>query len=228
MEIKTLDNSSKARWDAFVDSHPRATFFHKSGWRQVIETVLGHPAHFLYAEEDGVILGILPLGHVKSLLFGNALVSTPFCVYGGIVSVSESARMALDNAACELSRALRVGYLELRNIQPAPGNRPVKELYVTFRKNLDPDPEKNLLAIPRKQRAMVRKGMAAGLSSVIDDDIDRFYQAYAESVRNLGTPVFGENLFRVLRDVFGKDCEILSVEHQGRAVSSVDELLFPR
>jgi len=226
MEIKTLDNLSKARWDAFVDSQPRATFFHKAGWREVIETAFGHPAHFLYAEENGEIVGILPLGHVKSALFGNALVSTPFCVYGGIVSVSEPARLALDTAACELGRALRVDHLELRNIQPAAGSRPVKELYVTFRKQLDPDPEKNLLAIPRKQRAMVRKGMASGLGSVIDAGPDRFYDVYAESVRNLGTPVFGKKLFKVLLDVFGEDCEILSVEHQGRAVSSVMNFYF--
>ena len=226
MEIKHLTNSSKERWDEFVNHQPEATFFHKSGWREVLETVFAHPAYFLYAETNGKIQGILPLGHVKSVLFGNALVSTPFCVYGGVVAVDESVRIALESAACELANQLGVGHLELRNIKPSMSGRPVKQLYVTFRKGLDPDPEKNLAAIPRKQRAVVRKGISAGLVSVIDDDVNRFYNVYAESVRNLGTPVFGKKLFSVLREVFGKDCEILSVESQGRIVSSVMSFYF--
>ena len=226
MEIKTLDDSAKERWDSFVEAQPEATFFHKSGWREVIENALGHAAYFLYAEQNGEILGVLPLGHVKSLLFGNALVSTPFCVYGGVVSANEQARIALEAYACDLARELRVDHLELRNKLPGTSGRPVKNLYVTFRKNLDPDAERNLLKIPRKQRAMVRKGISAGLTSVVDVGINRFYDAYAESVRNLGTPVFGKKLFQVLRDVFGQDCEILSVEHEGRVVSSVMSFYF--
>lgn len=226
MQIKTLDTATHGRWDAFVDSRAEATFFHKAGWREVLERAFGHAAHFLYAEEEGEIVGILPLGHVRSLLFGNALVSTPFCVYGGIVAASEAARAALDRAACELARGLAVDHLELRNAQPSGSGRPVKDLYVTFRKRLDPDPEQNLLAIPRKQRAMVRKGIAAGLASVVDAEVGRFYDAYAESVRNLGTPVFGKKLFVVLQEVFGDDCEILSIEHQGRVVASVMSFYF--
>jgi len=42
--------------------------------------------------------------------------------------------------------------------------RPFKDLYVTFRKELDPEWKKNLLAIPRKQRAMVRKALMQALS----------------------------------------------------------------
>ena len=226
MEIKILDNLTKERWDIFVDSCPDATFFHKSGWREVIEDAFGHPAYFLYAEKEGEIVGVLPLGHVKSLLFGNALVSTPFCVYGGILAVDEAVHKALDSAACELAHKLKVGHLELRNIHSSTSGRAVKELYVTFRKTLDSDPEQNFMSIPRKQRAVVRKGISAGLISVVDSDINRFYDAYAESVRNLGTPVFGKKLFAVLKRVFGEDCEILSIEHQGRVISSVMSFYF--
>jgi FemAB-related protein (PEP-CTERM system-associated) len=73
---------------------------------------------------------------------------------------------------------------------------------------------------------MVRKGISSGLTSVIDDDISRFYEVYAESVRNLGTPVFPKKLFQVLTEVFGDNCEILSIEHQGRIVSSVMSFYF--
>ncbi|MCB1777002.1 MAG: peptidoglycan bridge formation protein FemAB, partial [Candidatus Competibacteraceae bacterium] len=80
LQIHHLDAANYARWDAFVDACPEATFFHRAGWEQVLRQAFGHKTHFLYAEMDGAIQGILPLGHIRSLLFGNALISTPFCV----------------------------------------------------------------------------------------------------------------------------------------------------
>jgi len=83
MRVATLTPDKEAEWDAFVVACPQATFFHRAGWKAVIES-LGHDTHYLYAEVDGRIDGVLPLGHMQSRLFGNALVSTPFCVYGGV------------------------------------------------------------------------------------------------------------------------------------------------
>jgi FemAB-related protein (PEP-CTERM system-associated) len=226
MDIKVLDDTGTARWDAFVDACPDASFFHKAGWRDVLIQAFGHRPYYLYAEDNGEIVGVLPLGHVKSRLFGNSLASTPFCVYGGAVAVSESVRLELETVACNLARELEVDYLELRNLSPSSAPRLRKDLYVTFRKVLEPELEKNLLAIPRKQRAMVRKGMSGGLVSVIDKSVDRFYETYAESVRNLGTPVFGKNLFQTLLKVFPKETEILSVELGGKVVSSVMSFYF--
>jgi len=236
IEIKELESQSIQCWDAFVEACPEATFFHRAGWKKAIEEGMGHRAYFLYAERNGNIEGVLPLGHVKSFLFGNALMSAPFCVYGGIAAYSDAARVALHQAAEKLAHRLGVDYLEMRNAQFAQTelsesqlpneNWLEKELYVTFRKEIDPDAEKNLLSIPRKQRAVVRKGIKAALTSEIDTDIHRFYDAYAQSVRNLGTPVFPKKFFTVLRDVFGEHCEILTVVKEGRLISSVMSFYF--
>ena len=64
----------------------------------------GHRPHYLLAERAGAIRGVLPLAEVKSLLFGHALVSTPFCVYGGILAADEQSHAALTAAACELAQ----------------------------------------------------------------------------------------------------------------------------
>lgn len=224
--VKELEPAAAARWDTFVDDCPEATFFHRAGWRRVIECAFGHPAHYLYAETDGRVEGVLPLVHLRSRLFGNALISTPFCVYGGAAAGSVPARQALETAACELAERLGVDYLELRNRQPQHADWPKKDLYVTFRKALDPDPEKNYLAIPRKQRAMVRKGQDAGLQSVIDEEVDRFYDTYADSVRRLGTPVFSRMYFRILKKTFGPDCEVLTITREDRTVASVMSFYF--
>jgi FemAB-related protein (PEP-CTERM system-associated) len=224
--IKTLGSSNYEDWDNYVTQTKNATFFHQSGWKEVVERAFGHSTYYLYAEKNGKVTGILPLVHIKSLLFGNALVSNAFCVYGGIVANDESTHQELDKEACRLAKELAVDYLEMRNrVQQIP-SRPQKDLYVTFRKELDSEEEKNLQAIPRKQRAMVRKGIKAGLKSVIDEDIERFFAAYSESVRNLGTPVLPKKYFQILRDVFKQQCEILTVELNGQLISSVMNFYF--
>lgn len=209
------------RWDAFVRGCSDATFFHRAGWQAVIERVFRHPTWFMYAERDGVIEGVLPLAQVRSRLFGHTLCSLPFCVYGGIAAVTDAAAAALDAAAQQLAGQLQVDHLEYRHLQARHPDWPNKSIYYTFRKPLHADPDRNLATIPRKQRAMIRKGMGQSLRSVVDDDCDRLYQSYAESVRNLGSPVFHRDYFRTLQEVFGEDCEIITVEDKDQALCSV-------
>ncbi len=196
LRVWTLNPSDRGRWDAFVRSCPQATFFHLSGWKDILEKVLGHPTFYLYAESADGIEGVLPLGHVRSWLFGNALISIPFLVYGGVAARTEQARLALEDEAERIALSLGVDYLEMRNNSRQRSDWLTKDLYFTFQKALHSDPDENFKAIPRKQRAVVRKGIASGLVSVIDPDVDRFFEAYAASVHNLGTPVLPKRLFR--------------------------------
>jgi FemAB-related protein (PEP-CTERM system-associated) len=214
------------RWDGFVEKHPQATFFHLSGWKSVIERSFGHETPYLLAEDGAGLRGVLPLGRIRSRLFGDALTSTPFCVYGGALAADEAARRALEAEACRLAERLGVDHLELRNLEPRNPDWPTKPLYVTFRKEIDPDPEVNLKAIPRKQRAVVRKAIESELASEIDDDVDRLWRIYSESVRNLGTPVFPRRYFRALLEAFGDRCEVLTVTDRGQGVASVLSFYF--
>ncbi len=226
LDVRRRTAADDAAWDRFVRSHPNGTFFHLSAWAGVIERSFGHRSHYLLAERDGVIAAVLPLVHQKSLLFGNALTSIPFGVYGGVIADNTQAARALVDAACALARDLGVDHLELRNRERSDLDWPTRDLYVTFRKSMAPTEEANLLAIPRKQRAVVRKGIEAGLKAEVDAGTGRLYAAYSESVRNLGTPVFGHGYFRELQRAFGADCEVLTVVHQGQPVSSVMSFYF--
>ncbi|UEX77355.1 FemAB family XrtA/PEP-CTERM system-associated protein [Sediminicurvatus halobius] len=227
LQVTTLTESDHPRWDAFVDACPTATFCHRAGWQTVIERAFRHPTWFLMAEGEQGIEGVLPLARVRSRLFGDQLTSLPFCVYGGIAATTDRATQALDQAAVDLAEDLGVGHLEYRHRDFAlHDDWPTKDLYVTFRGAIHEDPDANLKAIPRKQRAMVRKGIDAGLEWSLDDDSARFFPAYAESVRNLGTPVFAKRYFDILRDVFGDACEVLTVTHRGRIVASVLSFYF--
>lgn len=226
IRIAYLEAAQMQQWDEFVQSCPEATFFHRAGWKRVIEQAFGHKTYFLYAEQNNEISAVLPLGHIKSVLFGNALISCPFCVYGGVAAKTESARDALYDAAVELANSLKVDHIELRNRDRRFKDWPGKDLYVTFRKSMDPDPEVNMKAIPRKQRAMVRKGIKAELVSEIDDNVDRFFEIYALSLRNHGTPVFSKKFFRLLKEEFGEACEVSVVTKQARPIASVMSFYF--
>jgi FemAB-related protein (PEP-CTERM system-associated) len=226
MRVRELAEADSGRWDQFVERCPEATFFHLSGWKQVLERAFGHDTMFLYAEHDGQILGILPLARVRSLLFGDSLTSLPFCVYGGIAAVDDAARTLLREHACALAERLQVDALELRNQQPSGLDWPRKDLYATFKKTIEADDEANLKAIPNKQRAMVRKGIKSGLVGEAGSDGQRLFRVYSESVRNLGTPVFSANYFRILADVFGDACDILMITHQGRDIAGVLSFWF--
>ncbi|MES2263063.1 MAG: FemAB family XrtA/PEP-CTERM system-associated protein [Pseudomonadota bacterium] len=222
--LHLMQPQDAARWDAFVRATPEATFFHLSGWQSVIERCYGHKTWFYYVEQAGQIQGILGLCQIKSRLFGHSLSSLPFCVYGGVVATSDTARAMLDEAAAKLAAELGAGHLEYRNLKPAHADAPgwhQKTLYVTFRKAISAEHEENMNAIPRKQRAMVRKGIKCGLRGEIDQDVERFFTAYATSVHRLGTPVFPKKYFALLKEVFGDACEIRIIVQEDKLVAGV-------
>lgn len=220
-------DSDRTAWDAFVNQCTDATFFHLFGWREIMEGVFRHRTHYLLAEQAGGIVGILPLAEVRTRLFGHSLVSLPFCVYGGCAALNDEAAAALHARAAELGRSLGVTHLELRNTRMREADWPRQDLYVTFRKEILPEVEANMLAIPRKQRAMVRKGIKAGLKSETDSGVDRFFELYADNVHRHGTPALSRGYFAALRKVFGDRCEVLIVtDQEGRDVSGVMSFYF--
>jgi FemAB-related protein (PEP-CTERM system-associated) len=226
MKISVLGTETTA-WDHYVRAHPAATFFHQAAWRQVIERAFRHRTYYLVAEQDGAIAGVLPLAQVKTRLFGNTLISLPFCVYGGPLAEDDATNAALTAEAAAIGRRLGAAATELRFLaEPTPatlGPDWVRRdaLYVTFRKPIVGNDEANIKAIPRKQRAMVRKGIDHGLAASTGRDVDLLHGIYAESVRNLGTPVFSRGYFRMLAETFADTMDVVTVTDAGRPVAAV-------
>jgi len=226
------------RWDEFVMAQPAGTFFHLSAWRDILALSFGYEAMYLWVQESGFVRGILPLFLVKSLLFGRSLVAMPFGVYGGILSADERAGRMLLEEATSLAREHQVRFLELRGnpygnfdiLGHANGSASMwsrKDLYFTFVSEIEATDEVNLARIPRKQRRMVRQGEKHGLKAIFDNGrLKEFYDVYAESVRNLGTPVFGYSYFQNLTNVFGDNCKVLVIEHQGKVIAGVMSFFY--
>ncbi len=206
---------------------PQATFFHRAGWQRILREVFGHEPYFLLARTGDRITGVLPVAHVRSWLFGDSLTALPFAVYGGVAADDEDSATALEAEAQRLAQQLGVPHLELRHMVQRHKDWPQQDLYVTFRKEILPDEEANMLAIPRKQRAMVRKGIKGGLKSEIDTNADRFFSLYADNVHRHGTPALPKRYFSELLREFGDSAEVLTVTGpDGRLLSSVLSFYF--
>jgi FemAB-related protein (PEP-CTERM system-associated) len=221
------DPLERDRIDDFLDSREdEATPFHSRAWLDAVERATGHEGRVLLCEERGRFVGLLPL-HRVSGLFGAALVSTGFAVGGGILAETPRAASLLAQAAEEMAGRLGCPGIELRGgvLPEARAGWVVRDdAHAGFCARLAADDDAQLQSIPRKQRAEVRKALANGFEIRIGSSLaDRAmqYAVYAESVRNLGTPVFPRALFAAVLDAFGDDAEVLTVLHDGRAVASV-------
>ena len=231
IEIKRLDEADRPAWDRFVlEDCPEATFFHRSGWKTVIESVYRQDCPYLYATRGGRIVGVFPLVHVKSPLFGNRLISTAFTIGGGVAALDAEAHDALEAEALRLMAVLGVDSLELRR-PPRPrdgdGWTTKAGTYANFSGPIAASEEDCLKQIPRKQRAVVRKAMDAKLlTDELDTGPERFFPLYAYSMRNMGTPVFGKRFFTALMKEFAGSCDCLTISHEGRAIASVLNFYF--
>ncbi len=217
----------REEWDDFVRRTPGGTFFHLIGWRDVLEDCFRFRSCYLLARRAAEIVGVLPLCELRSALSGRCLLSLPFAVEGGICSADDEARRALEDAVLRLSRDRGARYLELRDGLDGAKFQMREGLYYRFRRPLLASDEENLAAIPRKQRRMVRVGQQSGLEARVDaGDLDVFYDLYARSVRQLGTPVFPRRYFRRLLDQFPDDSCLLTVRYEGTPVAGVLSFFF--
>lgn len=198
--------------------------FHRPLWLKAVERGTGQRAMGLLAKYRGDIEGWLPLTEVHSPLFPRALVSSGFGVSGGALATRTDVALRLCEAAAELAVRRSCASVELRG-GPAPSGWHVRtDSHANFRAPLAKDDEAQLLAIPRKQRAEVRKGLQQNLTVSFGRDgwhRTAHYAVYAESVRNLGTPVFPRSLFDAVLDAFGDDADILVVSQDGMPQSAV-------
>tara|TARA_A100001391_G_scaffold48774_7_gene29158 strand:+ start:64812 stop:65870 length:1059 start_codon:yes stop_codon:yes gene_type:complete len=209
------------RIEAFV-AQQGGSLFHSPQWLHAVERGTGQRALGLIAERGGELTGWLPLSELHSPIFGRTLASSGFAVGGGALAVDQRVAEQLIVAVEELAQRLSCSSVELRGGPARAGWDMLTERYCGFVMPLAEDDDAQLAAIPRKQRAEVRKSLAGELEvSIGRDESDRaaHYGVYAESVRNLGTPVFPRSLFDAVLDAV--DADILTVRHQGVPVSSV-------
>lgn len=229
-QVDLADPDEIARLERYVANHPQGTPFHRPAWFVAVARATGNRPYALVQERHGEIVALLPLDAIHSPVFGRVLASTGFAVGGGLLASDGAEPEALFGAAEELARRLSCPTIELRGgLLPAPqGGWELKtESHCNFARPLAADDEAQLLDIPRKQRAEVRRSLGLDLEIEIgtaERDRAAHYEVFCESYRNLGTPVFPRALLDGVVDAFGSDADILTVRHEHRPVASVISL----
>lgn len=221
------DADEARRIAAFLADHPEATAFHRPEWLLAVAEGTGNKALALVIERGADLIAYLPLTELDSPIFGRLLASSGFAVGGGLLVALGADVEAAFAGATELAQRRSCTTIELRggHLPAATAEWSLRsEAHCAFVAPLAEGDEALLLAIPRKQRAEVRKGLEFDLTVTTGrDEADRaaHYAVYAESVRNLGTPVFPRALFDAVLDHFGEDADILTVWSGDHPVASV-------
>jgi serine/alanine adding enzyme len=203
--------SDRTAWDAYVASRADAVGYHEWGWREVFERAFAHRTLYLMARRDGhQVAGVLPLVEIRSVLFGRSITSLPFLNFGGVLASCAEAERALLNQAGALAIERKCPHVEFRHIGRHFDDLPCKQHKVTMRLDLQSSgPAGSAVQavwerIDRKARNQVRKAEKLGLTAVRGgaELLPDFYRVFTRNMRDLGTPVYGPELFSHVLQTF--------------------------
>ncbi|WP_218576632.1 FemAB family XrtA/PEP-CTERM system-associated protein [Desulfobacter latus] len=246
IKIKHIKSFPFRDWDNYVLSHPDSNVYHLSGWKNVIEKTYGHKTYYLAATDSNEkIVGILPLVHLKHILFGNALVSLPFVDISGILSNDENVESMLIDSALDLGRQLRVKSIELRQSKKLNfldkgkfhSNKdeciPVTELEghkVRMLLQLPESSDTLMKSFNSKFRNKIKKPIKSGLKCIIGSSelIEDFYKVFAVNMRDLGSPVHSKQLFENICNEFPGMVKIGVVYHDKLPISGIFVIKFKK
>lgn len=215
MNILECDDSWRERWDEFVSATPRASFYHRYDWRAINRTSLGHESSYLAAVDQGRIVGILPIVHVHSRLFGNIACSMPFVNYGGPVAATDELEAQLVNAASRVAERWDVEFLEIRGRRHLGDRFPTSLHKVSMTVDLPADPEVMWKGFKTELRQHIRRGEKRGFSVKAGgvELVDDFFCIFAEAWRDMGTPVYSKDYLQRVARVFSDRIRICIAYH---------------
>ena len=224
MKVRVYEPSDEESWEEFVNASAIACGYHRIGWKRVIEESFGHKTFYMLAEDhSGRITGILPLVHLKSVLFGNFMVSIPFFNYGGICADDGESYSSLLNEAISLANHEGAAHIEFRQTRSVDNCLPTKESKVSMLCSLSPSAEDLWKSLGSKLRSQVRRPEKEGMYPKIgrEDELDTFYEVFSENMRDLGTPVYSRTFFLNVLKAFPLSSWICSIyTKEGKAVAS--------
>jgi serine/alanine adding enzyme len=225
MAIRLYNEKDSDRWGSYVNHSDGSTCYHHIGWKDVIEKTFGHKTHYLIAEnQNGEMTGLLPLVHLKSLLFGSFMVSLPYFNYGGICADNEEIGDELLGEAVRIAQHEKANHIELRHSRPMTNGMPVKTGKVSMILDLPEDSENLWKGFSSNLRRKIRKPAKEGMEARIgrEEELDNFYAVFSINMRDLGTPVYSKDFFRNILTVFPDNTWICTVyNREAKPVASL-------
>jgi serine/alanine adding enzyme len=223
LRVRVAYPNDRERIDRYTEAREAATLYHRWEIGSVVEKSLGHRYYCLLCERgDGSIAGVLPLVHMKSLLFGNLLVSMPFFNYGGVCADDATGRDVLIAEAVRIAEKVGADHVEFRQEKPLGNGFPAKTGKVSMRLSLPGSADDLWKRFPSKLRSQIRKPQREGMTTRIGrhEEIDAFYEVFSINMTALGTPVYPKRFFRDILDTFPENTWIGSVYAGDKPVAS--------
>jgi FemAB-related protein (PEP-CTERM system-associated) len=221
VQIVQYQDKHKQAWDDYVFAHSEGTCYHLNAWKRAVEQAYEHKSYYFLAvstssEHDctprhGEIVGVLPLFHLKNVLFGNHLVSLPFCDYGGILADDNHVARAFVQTSTELCRKVQNATVEFRNTRRVTSDWLITSSHkVRMALELDGDSEKLWKSVNAKVRNQIRKALKEGLIAKIGGGelLNDFYKVFSFNMRDLGSPVHSKSLIAAVLHEFGSSSKV--------------------
>jgi len=219
--VRPYANEDRSAWTHFVASAQSATVCHEIGWREVMRNSLGHLPRYLIATNDTRVTGVLPLFEVTTWWRARYLVSIPWLDYGGVCAEDQATAHTLLKEAGKLATEIGARFIEMRSVAAVSDSLPQTDNRVTFNLKLSPDPDQIWHSFGAKLRNQIRKSEKSGLTTEIGGSgkLDDFYRVFCHNMRDLGTPVWGIDLFEQVLKQFPDTAQIILVKHESRTIA---------
>lgn len=228
IQIISLKENEKDKWDSYVRGNAYASVYHLSFFKTVIEETYNHRSYYFLATDiDQKVIGVLPLFFINSILFGKALVSLPFCDYGGILANDIQTGNLLLQKAFELSVQLKCPAIELRQTaeleyvikSPVPKHLnvfTVNTSKVRMKVCLPDSADELFSSFSAKLRSQIRKPQKENCTSLSGglELLDDFYDVFVHNMRDLGSPVHKKSLMKRMLLAYPEHTKLFVIYHQ--------------
>ena len=233
-----FESNNATEWNNLVATSHYASAYHLWEYGETLSQTYGYKKHYLVSKLDNEIAGVFPLIHVQSILFGNRLISLPFCEYGGILlrlglrpEEANQAVKSLTDVTNEFARSIGAEYIEvreplvLRNAFRVSGYTEF-QVYTTFRIDLTRGTKQLWSGLRQNTRRAVRKAVKSGLvveNAKESEQLKAYYDLYLQTQKRLGSPPHYYKLFENLFDAFSPSgkMRILLAKHQGKPIAGI-------
>lgn len=197
VQIQLYNSSLQNEWNNYINKSPHSVFAHHLGWKDVVKETYGHEPFYFMAYRNDRVVGVLPLFFIKSLLFKQFMVTSPYLTFGGIISDDENVTTALIHKAIETGRQQHIDYIEIRNELKTNCLSHNKSVYYTLL--LDLSPGIDALWNSHLHRSARRNIQIANRSGLVVEEghhhLKNFVDINARNMRRLGTPAHNHLFF---------------------------------
>ena len=226
---RCIEPLKDARWDDFLQRHPRASLFHSSAWLRALSRTYGfQPVAYTTSHDEGDLENAIVFCRVESWLTGGRLVSLPFSDHCDPLVDQEEDRELLSAALEKDFERAKWRYFEIRPRETLDLGTRLRRTQVTYAfHELDLSPSLDTLygnfhksSTQRKIRRAERDGLIyrEESSKVF---LDHFFRLFTISRKRQGLAPQSKKWFASLLDCFGDDMKIRVAFKQERPIAAM-------